>query len=325
MAGASGRRWCGRCRRRARALHVVAEAGASVMARRAGEFTLPIEVWVADGTALRPAVAEPIGLGVERRPPAPRSRAGDRGGRGDRRHRARCGDGRGARPRGVSCGHDRRGDETRLEVGVGVHDREAFAHDPRQRPAPEALAGVVAAVTAHRDSRRSGSPAQPAGTRAVPALAARTGAGADRPRRASRRPSRRSRASTSRTEHRAAALGRRADDGRPVVVVTSVGVDLDLIPYAADARLALGGPGIGVRMDRGGAVTRPGGDDPRARRRVASLRDVAGVAVLVGRAVGRDLGGRRLQRRLSRRGVDGDLRTSGVGDLADATVRRPLT
>ena len=41
-----------------------------------------------------------------------------------------------------------------------------------------------------------------------------------------------------------AAIGRRPD-GSTVVVVTSVGIDLDLIPYAADARLALAGePGI---------------------------------------------------------------------------------
>jgi hypothetical protein len=30
-------------------------------------------------------------------------------------------------------------------------------------------------------------------------------------------------------------------DGRPVVIVCSVGVDLDVVPYAADARLAAAG------------------------------------------------------------------------------------
>jgi hypothetical protein len=33
--------------------------------------------------------------------------------------------------------------------------------------------------------------------------------------------------------------------GERVVIVCSSGIDLDLIPYAADARLALGGPGVG--------------------------------------------------------------------------------
>ena len=38
----------------------------------------------------------------------------------------------------------------------------------------------------------------------------------------------------------AAGLG---DDGEPVVVVCSVGIDLDLVPFASDARGALGPPG----------------------------------------------------------------------------------
>ena len=40
------------------------------------------------------------------------------------------------------------------------------------------------------------------------------------------------------------AVGERAD-GSTAVIVCSVGVDLDVIPYAADARLARGEPGVG--------------------------------------------------------------------------------
>ncbi len=51
----------------ATSLNVVAERGTGVLARRAAEFTLPIEVWHVDERALLPAVAEPLADPPERR------------------------------------------------------------------------------------------------------------------------------------------------------------------------------------------------------------------------------------------------------------------
>ncbi len=50
------------------------------------------------------------------------------------------------------------GEAVRLEVGVGAHDREAFAIIHGDVPTPQALAGVVAAVAA---ARSPGSPGHP--------------------------------------------------------------------------------------------------------------------------------------------------------------------
>ena len=63
----------------------------------------------------------------------------------------------------------------RLEVGVGAHDREAFAIIHGDVPTVEALAGVVAAVAEHRSPDAPPAPAEPPGARASAALAARAG------------------------------------------------------------------------------------------------------------------------------------------------------
>ena len=129
----------------------------------------------------------------------------------------------------------------RLEVGVGAHDREAFTIIHGDVPPADALAGVVAAVAGHR---RPDAPQHPL-NRLVPerlvrwrleqdpgllGLASLAAAQPPVP-----RPSVKDRAPCS-------AIGRRAD-GSPVLVVCSAGVDLDLIPYALDARHV---PGVEV-------------------------------------------------------------------------------
>jgi hypothetical protein len=119
-----------------------------------------------------------------------------------------------------------------LEVGIGRHDREAFAIIHGDRPTGAALAGVVESV---RHTRRSDAPEQPlyriaqerwlrevvlAHPELVGAAAlARHEGPLPRP--------------NVKDPWPAVAVG----DG--VVVVTSVGVDLDVVPFAADARLAV--------------------------------------------------------------------------------------
>ena len=134
----------------------------------------------------------------------------------------------------------------RLEVGVGVHDREAFALIHGDVPTVDALAGVVQAVTRHRGGEASDHPLD----RLAPERLLRwrleqdpTLIGLDSLAPAEPpvpRPSIKERAPCT-------ALGRRPD-GSEVVVVCSVGVDLDVIPYATDARRLGGdGPGVGGR------------------------------------------------------------------------------
>lgn len=122
-----------------------------------------------------------------------------------------------------------------IEVGIGRHDREAFALVHGNRPTAPALSDVVTAV---RANRRADAPDQPLyrlaqerwlreqvladpGVVGVEAL----------------------------ERHEGPLPGPNVRDpwpavavsfDRSTVVVCSVGIDLDLVPYAADARLAAG-------------------------------------------------------------------------------------
>jgi len=225
-------------RRGVTSLHVVAEQGAGVVARRAAEFTVPTTVWNAEGRSLRPADTQPIG------PPAEAS--------ADHLRFVPDIEAAGAVPLiefGVVAGEVRglevcrvvdadgaNGIEARLDVGVGVHDREAFAIMHAGVPIADALANVVASVTAVRDVS---VPAHPL-NRLAPERFLRwrleqepwlVGMALVRP---AQPPVPR-----INLKDRAACTARGARiDGSEVVIVCSVGADLDVIPYAADARLA---------------------------------------------------------------------------------------
>ncbi len=235
-------------RRGARTLDVIASgAGASVMARRAALFAPPVTVWQADGAELRRAVAQPVGRAA---PADPRHLAlvpviEAAGARPVVEHGVVTGEVRGLEVcRVVTTEGDDHGAGVRLEVGVGVHDREAFALIHGDVPAGEALAGVVASVEAHRGAAAPGHP--------LNRLAA------ERYLRwwFERSPQSLGLAELQAVEGPVAPAGvrdpgpctavGRTTRGAPVVVVISVGVDLDLIPYAADARLARGEPGTGA-------------------------------------------------------------------------------
>lgn len=217
-------------------LHVVTETGSGVLARRAAELTTPISIWHADGRALLPAVAEPF-------LPEPQV-SGD--------HLAftdliEAGGAEPASEHGVLVGEvrglevcrvvdDPASGEPRLEVGIGAHDREAFAIMHGDVPPVEALAGVVGNVA---ERRRLDAPPHPFNRLARerllrwelvrdPGLVGATELAPTAP-------------PLPRTNLKDAvpcvASGR--DHNGRLVVVCSVGVDLDLIPYAADARLSV--------------------------------------------------------------------------------------
>ena len=128
----------------------------------------------------------------------------------------------------------------RLEVGVGAHDREAFQIVHGNIPPAEALAAVVTGVAAHR---RPGAEPHPLNRLAAERLLRHRlvtdpsliGAVALEP---VAPPVRRDNLKDP-VPCVAAGVGL---DGEPLVVVCSVGVDLDLVPFAADARAATGPP-----------------------------------------------------------------------------------
>jgi hypothetical protein len=143
-------------------------------------------------------------------------------------------------------------DAVRLEVGVGVHDREAFQLLHGDVPPAEALVGVVAKVAPHRQEGADPHPLNRLAAERLlrhrlihePSLVGAAAlAQADPP--------------TQRANLRDAVpcVATGLDpDGRPLVVVCSVGIDLDVVPFAADARLAVAsrslhpGAGSGPRL-----------------------------------------------------------------------------
>lgn len=222
---------------------MLAERETGLLARRAAAFRVPITVWHVDGRSLQPAEAAPL---VAPPSPAPAHLALvpviEAGGATPVvEHGVVTGEVRGLEVCRVV--DDRAGGHARLEVGVGVHDREAFALIHGDVPAVDALAGVVDSVTRNR-----GNGGAHALDRLVPerllrwrlerdpaAIGLDSIAPTEPP---VPRPNVKDRAPCS-------ARGRRAD-GSAVVIVCSVGVDLDLIPYATDARrLGESQPGVG--------------------------------------------------------------------------------
>jgi hypothetical protein len=153
------------------------------------------------------------------------------------------------------------GDGWRLEVGVGRHDRMARAEmAPGELPG-DALDQVAALVRARR---RPGAARHPANTlalarwlRAAVVAAPDLAGAADLQAVAAPLPP-----SARRRLSAAAALGVDAD-GAPVVVVCSVGVDIDVVPTAADARVLHAGPDARLR------IVVPEGDDYPVTRRLA--------------------------------------------------------
>lgn len=210
------------------------EAAAGTVARRARAFARRPSVWRVEGRAVRPAVAAPF----PERLPAP-------SGTDELVEMLEAAGVDVVVEHGVLSGEvlgleiarvvqDEGDGGPRLEVGVGRHDREAFAMIHGRLPTADALAAVVDAVLAQR---RPGAPQHP-----LNRLAAERWLRAE----VMRQPQvvgARSLAPIDPTVPRdnvkdavpAAASGE-DDTGGPVVVVCSAGIDLDLVPAAADIR-----------------------------------------------------------------------------------------
>ncbi|HEX6237844.1 MAG TPA: hypothetical protein VFZ68_11655 [Acidimicrobiales bacterium] len=155
-------------------------------------------------------------------------------------------------------------DEPRLEVGVGKADRELTATVHAALPPAERLRRVVDIVAAHR---RPGAPRHPLNQlvpeRWLRAVLCRAPAAVGL---ASLRPAEGARPRPDLTRRDVAIATGATPDGAPVVVACSVGVALDLVPTAADARELLD-PGSRLLL----AV--PERDDHPGTRRLAARLD----------------------------------------------------
>lgn len=250
-------------------LHVVAEIGTGLLARRAAEFGGIVTVWHAIERTIVPAVAEPAAS--PGRVPAHheefRSIIERAGADAHVEHGVLIGEVRGLEVcRVVDDAHL---GTTRLEVGVGAHDREAFQMLHGDVPPAESLARIVRTVLRHREV---GAPQHPlnrlASERFIrwrllddPLL---VGAGDLWP---SPPPVVRS---NLKDPTPCVAVGPEATGVGEVMVVCSTGVDLDLVPFAADARAAYlaAGPGVGaVRL----VIVTPSRDQVKVAGEIAGL------------------------------------------------------
>lgn len=253
-------------------LHMLADAGAGVLARRATLFSNSPLVWRVTGRILEPA--RPVAVTPEAELSA------------DVAAFAPLIEAAGADPvvehgvlraevLGLEVARVVADDEgTRLEVGVGAFDREAHRMVHGDKPTAQALAAAVEAV---REVRRPDVPVhqinQLAGERWMRAILVRrpdlVGAASLRP-----LPS-----PVLRTDLRQLAPAPAAGtdvEGHPLVVVCSSGIDIDLVPAAADARLTDG------RDARLVMVVPEGDDHPVTRALAAALIAPAEVHVLSG-------------------------------------------
>jgi hypothetical protein len=220
-------------------LHVLAEEATGTLARRAMAFRMPIEAWHVVERVLLPAIAEPlpeplvVPVGHDQYRPL----IIEGGAVPAVEHGVLVGEVRGLEVCRVVT--DAQTGDARLEVGIGQHDREAFQMLHGDVPSVEALAKVVATVAPHREHGADPHPLNRIGQEralrarlidapgligasfleALPSPLPRTNLKDPQP-----------------------CVARALIDGRSTTVVISTGVDLDLVPFATDARLATGDP-----------------------------------------------------------------------------------
>jgi len=216
-------------------LHILASSDTATLARRATAFDLSIKIWAIDGINITPASAQDIEehaevtLGHELFIETITLGGADV----VIEHGVITGEVRGLEICRVVT--DAYTGEHRLEVGVGAHDREAFTMMHGNTPTAQSLKRIVDAVRRHRTPGADPHPLNRLGAeRALRALAidepSIVGASSLR---AVASPSPRP---NLKDPIPCVAIGENAL-GSPVVVVFSTGIDLDVIPFAAEARL----------------------------------------------------------------------------------------
>ena len=223
-------------RHRVASLQVISDVGAGAIARSAAGLDFPVTVWRTESEReLVEAVADPVLIPAEP-PPEHLGFAPVITGAGAQLH-IESGVVTGEVAGLEVCRVVGDADDVRLEVGVGANDREAFAALHVDHRVEDSLARVVRAVAEHR---RVGADHHPL-NRLAPERLLRWRLQVD--------PSPIGVAEVCPDEPPVprppltvpapcVASGTDAD-GRPVSVVCSSGVDLDLVPFVADARQAV--------------------------------------------------------------------------------------
>ena len=243
-----------------------------MLARRAPLFAPAPTIWAVDGRSVTRAAPEPLVHDASVPPPTTEEFAlllADAGADVVCEHGVVAGEVLGLEVARVVVDAD---GAAALEVGVGRHDREAFQMVHGDLPTRAALSSVITTV---RENRRAGAEAHPLSRLAQErwvrsVLTERPDlVGAARlapvvpllPR-------------DSVKDVVPACLVGEDDEGRPLVVACSVGVDLDLVPTAAEIR-ELHAPGARLVL----AV--PKRDDQPVTRRIAGrLREPAEIVAL---------------------------------------------
>jgi hypothetical protein len=259
-------------------LHLLVDEDAGTLARQAAEFATPVTVWRIEGTT-------PVEAGPAPLPPEPvltpevlamASTLTEVGADAVPEHGRLIGEVLGLEVARIEAGPD---GTPRLAVGVGRYEREL--HDERHLGEPP-VAVLAQAVATVRALRRPGIPAHTANQLAPerwlrtvviahPALAGAAGLEPIAPVTPAEGLSGRAPAAAVGTD----------PDGHPIVVVCSAGVDLGLVPTAADARLTaaarLGLEPSELRL----VLAVPAGDDhPVTRRLAAGLREPAEIVTV---------------------------------------------
>lgn len=223
-------------------LHVLVPDGAGRLARRASEFDIDVTVWSTTESGATLAVATPESFAdqaeVDGRHLAFVDVILDSGAEVVVEHGVVCGEVRGLEVCRVVT--DPLTGDCRLEVGVGVHDREAFGLLHGDTPTAESLRRIVDVVASHRRDGADPHPLNRLG--AERALRARL---IDEPSLVDATFLRWAAPATPRPNLKdpvpCVAVGDSTSD-QPMVVVCSTGVDIDVVPFAADARRFHGAP-----------------------------------------------------------------------------------
>jgi len=213
-------------------LHVLVDEHGGVVARRAAEFARAPHVWSVDGRSL--VEASPAGFEVPVIPSPEADRAAEllrqSGADVVIEHGVILGEVEGLEMARVVV--DEHG--ARVEVGVGRHDREAFAMLHGEVPTAEALASVIETV---RAVRHPGAAPHPLNRLAAERwLRSRIVADPSIVGAAELVPVEGTLARDGVKDIVAAVAVGTDPDGSSVVAVASIGIDLDLVPTAADAR-----------------------------------------------------------------------------------------
>lgn len=220
-------------------VHLLAERATGLLTRRAAYFAIPPSIWHVEGRHLLEAVAEPFPIEPPIDPELARFRdlIVEGGAEPVEEHGVLMGEVEGLEV--CRAVRDPFTGVCRLEVGVGTHDREAFQLLHGDIPTVEALGAVADIVADHRQPGAAPHPLNRLGAEralrsrliAAPQLvgAVRLNPGPPPIPRANLK-----------DPVPCVAVG--SDGYGEVVVVCSTGIDLDVVPFAADARAALGLP-----------------------------------------------------------------------------------